>query len=85
MFVVSKLLSSMDIARVFSILSTPEYPSKNKWLFSYYQHLPINDIQPKVLRWYMHPQADWTYLKTLNLEFCLFLHEKKTLRKVNEW
>ena len=46
-FVVSKLLSSMDIARVFSILSTPEYPSKNKWLFSYYQHLPINDIQPK--------------------------------------
>jgi hypothetical protein len=46
-FVVSKLLSSMDIARVFFILSTPEYPSKNKWLFSYYQHLPINDIQPK--------------------------------------
>jgi hypothetical protein len=35
-FVVSKLLSSMDIARVFFILSTPEYPSKNKWLFSYY-------------------------------------------------
>jgi hypothetical protein len=24
----------MDIARVFFILSTPEYPSKNKWLFS---------------------------------------------------
>lgn len=45
--VVSNLLSSLGTARVFSVLNTPEYPSKNRWLFSYYQHLPIDDIQPE--------------------------------------
>jgi hypothetical protein len=45
--VVPNLLSTLGTARAFSVLNTPEYPSKNKWLFSYYQHLPIDDIQLK--------------------------------------
>ena len=45
--VVSNLLSSLGAARVFAVLNTPEYPSKNRWLFSYYQHLPSDDIQPE--------------------------------------
>jgi len=45
--VVSNLLSSLGAARAFEILSRPEYPSKNRWLFSYYQHLPSDDIQPE--------------------------------------
>jgi len=43
--VVSNLFSSLDSVSVFSVLNTPEYPSKNRWLFSYYQHLPCNEIQ----------------------------------------
>ena len=45
--VVSNLLSSMGTERVFSVLNTPEYPSKNRWLFSFYQHLSKDDIQPE--------------------------------------
>ncbi|MCF6202947.1 MAG: hypothetical protein L3J59_04635 [Methylococcaceae bacterium] len=45
--VVSSLLASLGAARVFTVLNTPEYPSKNRWLFSYYQHLPSGDIQPE--------------------------------------
>ena len=45
--VVSNLLSSLGAARAFEVLYTPEYPSKNRWLFSYYQHLPSDDIQPE--------------------------------------
>ncbi len=45
--VVSNLLSSLGAARVFAVLNTPEYPSKYRWLFSYYQHLPSDDIQPE--------------------------------------
>jgi hypothetical protein len=45
--IVSNLLPALGAARAFFILNTPEYPSKNRWLFSYYQHLPSNDIQPE--------------------------------------
>ncbi len=43
--IVSNLLSALDGERVFSVLNTPEYLSKHRWLFSYYQHLPKYDIQ----------------------------------------
>jgi hypothetical protein len=43
---VAILLSSFDAGIVFTVLNTPEYPSKNRWLFNYYQHLPIDDIKP---------------------------------------
>jgi len=43
--VVSNLLSIFDTTKVFAVLNTPEYPSKNRWLFNYYKHLPIADIQ----------------------------------------
>ena len=45
--VVSNLLSALGAARAFFVLNTPEYPSKNRWLFSYYQHLPSDDVQPE--------------------------------------
>ena len=38
--VVSNFLSSLGTERAFEVLNTPEYPSKNRWLFSYYPHLP---------------------------------------------
>jgi hypothetical protein len=33
--------------RLLFVLNKPEYPLKNKWLFSYYEHLPIANIHSK--------------------------------------
>ena len=47
--IVYNLLSSLGAAKAFFVLNTPEYPSKNRWLFSYYQDLSNGDIQPEHL------------------------------------
>lgn len=43
--VMSNMLIRCEAARVFDVVNTPEYSTKDRWLFSYYQHLPGNDIQ----------------------------------------
>lgn len=43
--VVSNLLLSCRATRVFDIINVTEYPSKNRWLFSYYQHISSDDIK----------------------------------------
>ncbi len=43
--VMSNMFLRCDAALVFDIINTPEYPTKNRWLFSCYQHLPSNEVQ----------------------------------------
>ncbi len=48
--VVSNLLLSCSATRVFDIINTTEYPSKNRWLFSYYQHISSDDIKQEHIK-----------------------------------
>ncbi|MFQ5713181.1 MAG: hypothetical protein ACE5GU_04055 [Candidatus Scalinduaceae bacterium] len=44
---VSNLITSCGAITAFEVLSMADYPSKNRWLFSYYQHLQKEDIKPE--------------------------------------
>lgn len=43
--VVSNMLLTCEVAYVFDVINTPEYSTKDRWLFSYYQHLPSHEVQ----------------------------------------
>lgn len=43
--VMSNMLLRCEAARFFDVINTPEYSTKDRWLFSYYQHLPSNELQ----------------------------------------
>jgi hypothetical protein len=43
--VMSNMLLVCEVAKVFDLITEPEYSTKDGWLFSYYQHLPIHEIQ----------------------------------------
>jgi hypothetical protein len=43
--VMSNMLLVCEVATVFDLITEPEYSTKNRWLFSFYQHLPIHGIQ----------------------------------------
>jgi hypothetical protein len=43
--VIFNMLDTYKAARVFYIINTPEYPTKNRWLFSYYRHLHSSEVQ----------------------------------------
>ena len=45
--VTSSMLLNCEVSRFFDVINSPEYATKNRWLFSYYQHLPSNKIQQK--------------------------------------
>lgn len=38
-----------EASRVFDVISAPEYSTKDRWLFSYYQHLPSQYIQKEYI------------------------------------
>lgn len=42
---VSNLIASCGAVTAFEVISMADYPSKNRWLFSYYQHLQKEDIK----------------------------------------
>jgi len=42
--IVSNLILLFGFIKAFKIISIPDYPSKYRWLFCYYQHLSIGDI-----------------------------------------
>ena len=43
--VISNMMIRCEAARIFDVVNTPEYSTKDRWLFIYYQHLSDNDIQ----------------------------------------
>lgn len=44
-WIVSSMLLRYEASRVFDIINTPKYPSKDRWLFSYFQHITSDDIK----------------------------------------
>lgn len=43
--IMSNMLLRCEAERVFDVINTPEYSTKDRWLFSYYQHIPSNEVQ----------------------------------------
>lgn len=43
--VMSNILLRCEAAKVFDVINTPKYSTKDRWLFSYYQHLPSHEVQ----------------------------------------
>lgn len=43
--VMSNMLLRCEASRVFDVINTPEYSTKDRWLFSFYQHLPSHEVQ----------------------------------------
>lgn len=43
--VMSNMLLVCEATKVFDLITTSEYSTKARWLFSYYQHLPSHEIQ----------------------------------------
>jgi hypothetical protein len=43
--VMSKILLRCEAAKVFDVINTPEYSTKDRWLFSYYQNLSSHEVQ----------------------------------------
>ena len=39
------ILDLAGVTKAFNIITLPDYPSKHRWLFHYYQHLPEDDIE----------------------------------------
>ena len=39
------ILDLAGVTKAFNIITLPDYPSKHRWLFHYYQHLPKDDIK----------------------------------------
>ena len=44
-WIVFSILDLAGVTKAFNIITLPDYPSKHRWLFHYYQHLPENDIK----------------------------------------
>ncbi len=62
--IVSNLLLSCDAKKVFDVITAVEYPSKQRWLFSYYQYLSNDDIkQDQIDALYeLYKTAEYKYL-----------------------
>jgi len=43
--VVSNVIDSVGVTKAFNIITVADYPYKHRWIFSYYQHLPEEDIK----------------------------------------
>lgn len=43
--VMSNMLLRCEAEIVFDVINTPKYSTKDRWLFSYYQHLPSHEVQ----------------------------------------
>lgn len=47
--VMSNMLLRCEASRVFDVINAPEYSTKDRWLFSYYQHLPSHEVKKEHL------------------------------------
>jgi hypothetical protein len=43
--IMSNILLRCEASKVFDVINTPEYLTKDRWLFSYYQHLASHEVQ----------------------------------------
>ncbi|WP_428604190.1 hypothetical protein [Sedimenticola sp.] len=47
--VMYNMLRRCEATKVFDVINTPEYSTKDRWLFSYYQNLPSHEVQKEHL------------------------------------
>ena len=72
---VKNLFLSSDSATIFKVLTQSDYKSKNRWLFRYYQHLPIEDIRDEHLNALKELFSSAEINHFLNLQECLLKYE----------